>query len=175
MSALRIFCSVMVLTIGGAALLSPPAEAVQWTVTKPEDGAVRNHQLDLVAGVSGGHSLGATPGVVYGLPIVGDGFIGALNDSFYLQLGAYFPLYLGGTFGAGAIPVGGVRWNFHLTPQWDVFWTAMGGWNVGLTGYDSLPFYSTSVGGHYKFSEGTYLRLETGSFGYATVGLSIQM
>jgi len=172
----RVPYPVTVLTLCATVLAPRPAEAVDWIITEPEAGAERNQQLDFVVGATRGWTTAGTPGVIYGIPIVGDGFIPPVNDSFYLQFGAFFPLYFGDPFAAGAIGGGGVRWNFHLTPQWDVFWTAMGGWEAGLTGeHTGELWYNTGAGAHFKFSEGVYLRLETGTYGYATVGLSIQL
>ncbi len=105
------------------------------------------------------------PGVLLGIPLVDKGFV-PINDSFYLELGAWTHLRFGDPFTGGVAPFGGVRWNFHLMEIWDAYGALRGGINIdgnGNGGLDLTPHVYGVVGTTWKFSERVGLRGETGA------------
>jgi hypothetical protein len=125
------------------------------------------------------------------MPIVPNGFIPPLNDSFYLEFGiATTYTWVNNWYGQcdynyfDLAPMGGVRWNFHLTEAWTVFAKAKLGVgyhfnNVDCPGIayrdsDLTQLYLASdggVGAYWNFSPGMGMRFDLGYHG-ASVGLS---
>ena len=114
-------------------------------------------------------------------PIVPEGLIPSVNDSFYLEVGAFiFDYNVHVSNGAdysyvGIFPAGGVRWDFHLTREWTVFATAKLGIRIG-TGDAPRTWWldgGGSIGAYWKFSKAMYVRLETGNLGLVSAGISI--
>jgi hypothetical protein len=103
-----------------------------------------------------------------------------VNDSLYFEGGLFATVYREAHDPPAAnisyfaiAPAGGVRWNLHLTPDWDVFLTAKGGYRINLSsdGTNGVVL-SFTIGGYWKISESMRLRLETGNYGLLQVGLS---
>lgn len=128
----------------------------------------------------------------YGIPIMPQGFIQPINDAFFIEFGAYLEhdRYSWGAFGYDCTvswnrlsPLGGVRWNFYLTPDWTVFATTKMGYGIGFgdsvscdgtygsySNVDSGVDYSEfivdgSAGAYWNFSEAWSMRLELSYIG----------
>jgi hypothetical protein len=128
----------------------------------------------------------------YSLPLVKDGFIPPINDSFNLELGATVDYQFFNGYGTcdfksyGFAPVGGVRWDFYLTKAWTVFAKAKVGigyrsfsdscgFNYDYYGYNHTYFVpDTGVGAYWNFSPGMGMRFDLGYRG-AAVGISINL
>jgi hypothetical protein len=131
----------------------------------------------------------------YSFPIVKDGFIKPINDSFNLEFGAALD-YAWSDYGYGLgyrcdynyygiTPMGGVRWDFYLTKSWTVFGKAKAGIGYRVASADCAGFSSSEYGGthfvpdggagaYWNFSEGMGMRFEVGYRG-GSVGLSIDL
>lgn len=152
--------------------MTPEAQAADWII---KDNSVqdRPHELGILLSIPyccGG--FGLDPGILYGLPIVKKGFV-PINDSFYIELGAWTHIPLERNDSFGVTPVGGVRWNFHLMEVWDAY-AAL---RMGAT-IDNHPnfFINGAVGTTWKFSKVVGLRGELGggsSGGDAVIGIDI--
>ncbi|MBI5509484.1 MAG: hypothetical protein HY903_12100 [Deltaproteobacteria bacterium] len=116
-------------------------------------------------------------------PIRPEGFLPTVNDSFYIEGGAWIFYYQVQVANhadysyVGIIPAGGVRWDFHLTRDWTVFATAKLGFRVatGASAPSSRLDGGGSVGAYWKFSRSIFLRLETGNQGLVQAGVAIVM
>ena len=121
-------------------------------------------------------------GLWYAIPVAPHGFIKRLNDSVDIEFGA---LVVSQDHGHGygytthLLPLGGMRWQFHLTRRWDVFGTA----KVGFAWYphdhdDHLhdhrfePRAGLSTGAYWHIREDLFLRLEAGYPTGLQVGIS---
>lgn len=145
-----------------AGLLGPAVPALaepEWIIGQPSEQR-RFTDLSFGTGLDGGHGFGLTPGVQMGIPLVDGGLIRPINDSFYLEPG----LFLSARFGhrerdyVWVVPEIGPRWNFHLTPVWDVFAALKLGWAIGTDG----DFWVRGTAGmQWWFAEPWALRLET--------------
>jgi hypothetical protein len=170
------------LAVAGCALglafadAQPAAAEPDWIIKQPGD-ELRFADLGFGTLFDGHHGFGFTPGVSLGIPVLEDGFIRGLNDSFFIEPGLYF----GARFDDRradyfwVVPEFGPRWNFHLTPRWDVFPALKVGWAFGR---HQEPWVRATVGTVWWFSRPWGLRLET-SGGHPTpamlyVGLSYQ-
>jgi hypothetical protein len=158
------FAAVLVVSTLGAA---SPASAAEWIIEK--NATHKNNTFDMV-GVLSPWLVGA--GVNYAIPLVQDGFIPTLNDQFDLELSGYLVYwYWGKTDSLALLPLAGVRWQFHLTPEWSVFALAKSGIRLDFDGGDVSFGHEFGVGGYWHFSKGMSLRMETSSLGLFTVGL----
>jgi len=101
-------------------------------------------------------------------PIMPQGFLPMLNDSFYLEgeLALQYHWYSVGFASAsfGNIqPLVGGRWNFYLTPDWTVFSAMKIGFNVGLANNVGASFaWEWTAGAFWNFSKSMALRMEFG-------------
>ncbi len=138
----------------------------EWIIGQPSD---ERRMTDLSFGtiLDGGYGFGVTPGVQLAIPLLDSGLIGPINDSLSLEPG----LFLAARFGRRhenylwVVPEFGPRWNFHLTPNWDVFASVKVGWAIG----DHGDFWlRVSPGMQWWFARPWALRVETG--GGARVG-----
>jgi hypothetical protein len=135
------------------------------------------------------------------IPIVPDGFIPSLNDTFALEFGALL-IYNSDEIGVlfvdydhtwwNAIPMGGVRWDFHLTPLISAFAKAKAGWGIGFgesltvdgeevdldeTDVDPISSFAWDfgVGCYFHLSDSFAIRVETGVFSLLAAGVSIAL
>ena len=106
-------------------------------------------------------------------PIVPDGAIDYLNESFALELGAGYQFYLddSGNFHRVSFPLL-VRWDFHLTDYWTVYGAlgAAGGLpleraNPSVFGYHGYVWLIAAVGAFLHIGDVFSLRFEAGSLG----------
>lgn len=152
-------CLQLCLLLGSLVAAAPAHAAPAWIIGQPSD-ELRFTDLSFGAGFDGGYGFGLSPSLQMGIPVLNGGLISAINDSFYLEPG----LLLSGRFRrhgrdlVWVIPELGPRWNFHLTPAWDVFASIKLGWAIGREG----DFWIRgSVGTQWWFAPAWALRLET--------------
>ncbi|MEQ9498090.1 MAG: hypothetical protein RIT81_14560 [Deltaproteobacteria bacterium] len=84
-----------------------------------------------------------------------------LNDALYLELGvaAHVGFWVAGTALFTSV-LGGVRYDLYLTPAWSVYLAARTGPQFALR-FGTFGFrYSSGIGGQYRFSDSTMLRIE---------------
>lgn len=133
--------------------------------------------MQLSAAVGFPEYYGAGVMAWYTLPIVHDGFIRHLNDSFDLEFGLMYGVFF---WGLGLYdvppmaltPLVAARWNFFLTNDWTVFAMVKLGVRIGLNYPDFTRFTGgVIVGGQYRLTDNMSLRLETG-YPYTSVGLA---
>ncbi len=102
------------------------------------------------------------------LPIVQEGFLPMLNDSFGVEFGADVFVGLPG-FAYSAVGFGfqipaEVRWNFHLFPKLEVYAKLGAALGVLVTPHVWVtPVVIANVGALFKLSETFYVRAEVGS------------
>ena len=167
-----------------------------WIIKDTSIHESRDNKLDIVghAWFFGATTIGA--GVWYSIPVVPDGFLPMLNDSFAVEFGGFLTYWHDSiTYGFGDCsytyyrisPLAGVRWDFMLTPEWTVFGLAKMGFNYGFGSNFDCGAGNTAarpdisgitadggVGAYWNFSQDMALRLEGGPFGL-NVGISINM
>jgi hypothetical protein len=161
-------CALLALALGF--LTSSARAEPEWIIGNPSEER-RPAELSLGAGVGGGRHTILTPGVMFGIPLLDGGFIRPINDSLYLEpgvfMGAHFrddDTYL------WVIPEVGPKWNFHLTPRWDVYASLKLGWAIGRHGDFWLR---SNVGMQWWVNRPWALRLETGAGIHHGAGLFI--
>lgn len=162
------------LALGAALTFAPTsASAADWII-KEDSAEKRPWELGILVGVPyccGGY-FSLDPGVMLGIPLVDKGFV-PINDSFYLEVGAWTHLGFADPFQFAVSPFGGVRWNFHLMEVWDAYGALRAGLSIG----DVLDPYVYGVAGTtWKFSERVGLRGELGGGiggGNLAVGIDI--
>ena len=159
------------------------AAATKWLVKDKSVHDTRPTRVDVEATVGFIGYFGGGVGGWFVLPIVPDGFIPALNDSFSLEMGVTFEYHrwAGSYSYVRIVPLGGVRWDFHLTKDWTVFAKAKFGWELGMaeSGWSETnrvggPAADFGLGAYYHFTKGVALRLDLGNFG-ASAGLSFEI
>lgn len=102
------------------------------------------------------------------LPLVKEGFLPMLNDSFGVEFGADLFVGLPG-FGYGSVGFGmqipaEVRWNFHLFPKLEVYAKLGAALGVLFTPVVWVtPILIVNVGALFKLNETFYVRAEVGS------------
>jgi len=165
------------------------SEARAATTIKDSSTHTRPQQIDAVAllnffGTYNHFGLG----VWYGYPIVPDGFIPALNDALFIEVGAaieryswdYSFLYSCSYSWYRLSPLGGVRYSFYLNDEWTVYATAKAGYGVGFGDKYQCGGYTGSVssgvsysqfivdfgaGAYWSFSDAYSMRFDLGYFG----------
>ena len=104
-------------------------------------------------------------GAKISIELVPNGFIRALNDSVSAEAGGFFGRYLGDPV---LYLIGGMRWDFHLHPEWTVFGAP--GLAIRRIADDdddeALPLVSMAVGGFYNFQDNLALRAEVDLFDF---------
>lgn len=98
------------------------------------------------------------------IPLVHQGFIGPINDSFELELGGNF---YGSSSGAPYVltPVAEARWTFHITHHFSAYGKLGFGWHFPIAdtrGRVPQPHLSAAVGILFEVVEWFYLRAEAG-------------
>jgi len=192
--------------IAGATVLTPHTgqAAVKWNVTDKSVHTTRPTKLDVVGTIDFFGVFHTGIGAWYSVPVVPDGFIPGLNDSFVVEVGGlleYWRYSSGFTSGLGGSidcsqtwyrlsPMGGVRWDFFLTDDWTVFGKGKAGWSIGFadSGLECSGVGVTTnskdihtlavdlgVGAYWHFAENMALRLETGVNSIIAVGISMEM
>lgn len=162
--------------------------AATWTI---EDRSQHERPLNLDFGITSGWFFAGTY-ILTGIPIVPDGFIPGLNDSFDIEAGGYLGYnygcgvgFAGVGLGCGAFRVSpqvGVRWKFHLTSEWTVYAVSRLGFRMNFgPAYGDLGTFSVfgfdgygGVGAYWMFSENLWMRFDTGTYG-ASIGLGLPL
>jgi hypothetical protein len=125
----------------------------------------------------GGFPFGV--GARFYLPIVANGFIPSLNDSFGIEFGADANFYFGGYGGTSygfAIPVE-ARWNFHLLPKVEAYGKLGFALGFYIPAFGNLSFYPyaiAQVGIMYMITPTIALRAEVG-YPHIKVGIGIAL
>lgn len=176
MRALQTPALAFALVASVATLAPTEAHAVQWTI-KDTNAKERPMNLDGMVSIYPAGWIGL--GGWFAIPIVPEGFLPMLNDSFDVEVGAYmsFFWFYSSSF-VGLTPLGGARWKFHLTPDWTAFVTAKMGWQIGFT--SSVPGASVfrggpSVGAYWHPDDTMWIRLEAGYPGGFAAGVGLLM
>ena len=184
MHRLRIL--TLTLLVAGTTMVatSQPAEAAEMIIQDTGKHS-RNMQLDFTGTAwFFGNTTWFGGAAWFGIPVVEDGFIPPWNDSFYVEFGTFANYFFFNNLGLAdysyfaLVPSGGVRWNFHLTPDWTVFATGKIGVRLPIAGSSlaETRFVGLgSIGAYWHMSEAMYIRLETGNYGVLQAGVSIQL
>lgn len=131
----------------------------------------RKQMISLLAWVPWYQDIGIGADFRYTLPIVHDGFIPALNDSFDIEPSvAFWGSPYGGRWYAGFEVLAAVRWTFYIFPRlaayarlgfgfhWRDYYLYQQYWHHYLT-------WSAEVGAVFKITEVFHARLEVGASG----------
>jgi hypothetical protein len=180
---------LLILAVSAVPLRESQA-APAWTITDKTPHTQRPTKLDFVGllGFYGDVRFGV--GGWYSIPLVPNGFIPALNESFHLEAGAVFEYSYGSYFGgcdytyAAIIPMGGVRWDFYIVKEWTVFAKAKAGVSFefadnecsGFKNKHGGAFFQTDLGAgaYWNFAKDMALRLEWG-YPWVNVGISMNL
>lgn len=142
-------------------------------INKPNAGYGTAFNISALGGIgSYGNSFGVGFGGIVGIPIVKDGFVPSLNESFHLEFGAFTNLaFLSFRTDAWFSPVAGVRWDFHIFEQFTAYAAFRGGVAIAVADQtSSLPYFDGLIGGFWRFSKPVALRFE---FGGGVVGTGV--
>ena len=117
------------------------------------------------------NALGLTFWAVF--PSLEKGFLDGINDSFDLEAGIYSEWVWAGytviRHNFSFMPAVGGRWNFHITPRWDVYAAA----RVGLRLDNTLRIAGAgALGALWKYNEDFSLRAEMDSQHLLNLGVS---
>jgi hypothetical protein len=190
------------LVLSSGLLFANQSQAGEWTISDRRAQHETKH-LDITGLLSPFGTFRMGVGVWYSMPVMSEGFIPSINDSFDIEFGGVLErdhwssttLALGMTnvdysqtwYRASAL--GGVRWSFYLPRDWTVFATGKLGYGYGFGSstkcagtactYASYPELSGllvdfGAGTYWKINSDWCLRLDLGVFG-AMVGVSIPM
>lgn len=151
--------------------------------TSPQE---RSAKLSLFGILPWRYGFGIGAGARYELPIVPEGFIPKLNDSFELEFGGDIWYgswgYLGGGYsyiGIG-LPVEG-RWTFHFSSKFAAYAKVGLGWyfhfwNEDIGGSSAFStgglYWNTATGVLYQLSDSLWLR---GEVGYTGLKLGVSL
>lgn len=124
----------------------------------------RSLRIDILGSV-GNHIVGGSGWFV--MPVLHDGFIPGLNDSFDLELGGYVAWYFKDVSYVFLEPAVGVKWNFHILDELTVYIGARTGLVLGLGADIFEPDGGGIIGLYWHLGEGVDLRFEAG---YGHVG-----
>ena len=185
---LRLGLAALALILAASSLQPMTAEAQDPAIIEQPFTGKRPYTLDVHGGVSW-WGVGLGTGVRFGIPIIANGFIGKLNNSVYLSLGAdfYFIRYthrgpdFDRRYGPGfGFPLA-LHWEFYFTEKLSAFAELgvnifVGPWvfrDDAIEGFGHYPaaFILFQAGGKFQFSESVALVVRLG-IPYASVGLS---
>jgi hypothetical protein len=162
-----------------------PGQPTKWIVDDPTP-RERPQRIDVLAG---GSPFGSTPyssvAGMFVIPIVPEGFIPNVNDTFNLEFGAYLDYHSYSNLGIDyrwlqLAPVGGARWDVHLTDKWTVFAMAKFGTSIPLNKNEdakdvSLFVVDTGIGALWHISNMGSLRLQSSVHAPLAVGWSFPL
>ena len=125
----------------------------------------RDMRFDILGSVSN-HVVGGAGWFV--MPVLHDGFVPGLNDSFDLELGGYVAWYFKGDADYLFLePAAGVKWNFHILEELTAYVGARTGLVIGLGADIFEPDGGGIAGIYWHLGQGVDLRVE---LGYRHVG-----
>src|SRR5205814_937175 len=109
------------------------------------------------------YGLGAGLAARFAIPLLSDGFISSLNDSFELELGANFYSVFN-LIRYVLTPVVEARWTFHLTSHFSAYPKVGFGWSFPVVSAvpHYLPYFSVAAGILFEATDWFYLRAEAG-------------
>lgn len=132
------------------------------------------------------YGIGVGFGGRFYIPILHNGFISTVNDSFGIEFGADFSFhpYFGGSFFNLDVPVE-ARWNFHVFEKLEVYAKAGLGLSLIFGNYGPylgyytgpvgvLPRFVGNVGLLYHLNKNVSLRAEVG-YPWAKIGIGIAL
>ena len=145
--------------------------------SSPQD---RSNQLSFWLGLPFYYGFGLDVGVRFSIPLVKNGFIPRLNNSFDLEFGGDLAYYLGYYTYSVIIPYGEatVRWTFYILPKFAAYAKLGLGIGYAITAYNGAywsPFYISvpaSVGIIFWITQSFALRAEAGG-GYDYYGIRV--
>ena len=149
---------------GSATTIESPTEG-QWQIKGTDSlldkgtGHVRKPMLSFFLGIPYGGYLGFGFGfgARFYIPIVKEGFLPMLNDSFGIEFGVDPTILFWTTTGVGvAIPVE-ARWNFHIFPKLEAY--AKVGAALAIISFPGINYFS--VGGILVANVGVLFRLNS--------------
>lgn len=156
--------------LAGFLLTAAPAEAERTSWIIEEDGS---HPEVMFSFLGGWYLTGFGGEFRFAFPIVPDGAIDYLNESFAMEVGAGYQYFLDSAhnFGRLTFPVT-VRWDFHLTELWTVYGAlgAAGGVpfdrpHKDIFGYHGYVWPVAAVGCFLHLAPGVDFRAEAGTLG----------
>ena len=138
----------------------------------------RQHMLSFFAFPSWYYGFGVGTGARYTLPLVKNGFIPPVNDSFELEFGA--DAWYAGSFGysyfAFGVPVE-ARWTFHFTDKFAAYAKAGLGFTLAFgdyVGVYSPVYFSSGAGVIWSITDAFALRAEAHTQGFRVgIGFSL--
>ncbi|NMC71163.1 MAG: hypothetical protein GYA57_13995 [Myxococcales bacterium] len=160
--------AMLVLAAAAVAPGAARAERAVWIIEEDQ----RHDDFGLTA-VGGWYLTGFGAEARVTFPIVPDGAIEYLNESFALELGAGYQFYLddAGNFHRVGFPAL-VRWDFHLTTLWTVYGALgvaaglpLGRDDPSVFGYHGYVWIIAAVGAFLHIGDVFSLRFEAGSLG----------
>lgn len=150
-----------------------PSSSSNIIIDRPGAGYGNGFNISLLGTLgSYGNTFGLGVGGLAGIPIVAEGFIPTLNDSFHLEFGAFThaSFYEYGEDGFYLSPVAGVRWDFNILRSFTAFLALRGGISIPLSRYSADAYFDAALGGFWRFSDLMALRFE---FGGGVVGTGV--
>lgn len=179
MNFIRDFSVTCALFLGAVVL---PQNARAELIIKDSSAKERPMTLDIVGGAFFLGRLDVYGGVLFGYPVVPDGFIPKLNDAFYVEGGGFVGFYHDRFAGVSEsalhlwFPTVAAKWAFYLFPQLTAFATlgASGSFYAGNILSD--PFWLVPVvttGVYWNFAKNMGLRAEVGTPRFIDVGINI--
>ena len=125
----------------------------------------RSLRADFLSSI-GDHIVGGAGWLV--IPVLHDGFLPEINDSFDVELGGYVAWYFKGESSYVFLePAAGVKWNFHILEELTLYVGARTGLVIGLGADIFEPDGGGILGLYWHLGQGVDLRLEGA---YAHVG-----
>lgn len=143
-------------------------------IAEPGAGYGTGINVSALFGVGGyGNVFGIGFGALGGYPIVRDGFIPSLNESFHIEAGVLTNIgfYSSGQDGIYVSPVGGVRWDFHFFENLTAYAALRTGVGIGSGRFGTIFYFDGALGGFWRFSQLLAVRFELGG-GIAGAGVS---
>lgn len=112
----------------------------------------------------------------FSVPIVHDGFIPSLNESFEIVGGANFTKAINNV-GFDLSPMIGVKWTFFLREEFAAYFTLKGGIAIRKPVHSSLSVgyhfaADAAVGVYYKITDNFHLNAEAGAYNLIRAGAS---
>jgi hypothetical protein len=137
----------------GGLIVDKPNAGYGTSMTISALGALGSYSDDFGIGVGG----------LFGLPIVEDGFIPSLNESFHLEFGLFTNIAFTELRDFTWLsPIGGVRWDWHIVQEFTAYAALRTGVAIGIDRADSDFYFDGLIGGFWRFSKPVAVRFELG-------------
>ena len=113
---------------------------------------------------------------IFGYPILPEGFLPSVNESFHIEAGLITNIaFIDSEFisdGVYISPVVGARWDFHFLESLTAYAALRTGVAIGASVFGSDLYLDASVGGFWRFTKPIALRFEVGG-GVVGAGASV--